>query len=164
MKKILLILSLSLSLQASFDFTEKRLKQYSELNFRWWTFKIYNAQVWTPKASKPDFKNEILLHLTYQRDISAEDLLESTDDEWKDLKLFVEGKSEKWLKQLKAIWPDVKKGDSLTTHWNGKETFFYQGNTLLGKISDQDFGPRFLKIWLHPKSKTKKLLIQSRKK
>ena len=157
MKLIVLILSLSLSLQASFDFSKSKLERYSELNFRWWGFKIYNAQVWTPKADQPNFEQEVLLHLTYARDIKDEDLLESTYDEWEDLKL-LNSKSQQWLKELKVIWPDVKKGDSLTTYWDGKVTHFYQGKKLLGTVTDKAFGPIFLKIWLHPKSKTRKLL------
>lgn len=146
-----------------FDYTESKLEKYSQINLTWWGFKVYKAELFTPKSSRPDFEKEILLHIMYQRDIEAEDLLESTLSEWKDLGLYVSKKSEKWVKALQKIWPNVKEGDSLTTYLNGEVTSFYQKGKLLGQIKDKEFGPLFLKIWLHKKSKTAKLMIKGSK-
>lgn len=159
-KSLIILFALTLSLFGSerFDYTETDLKLYSKINLTWWGFKVYKAEVWTPKSSKPDFTKEILLHIEYQRDFDAEDLLSSTYDEWERLGLIVNGKSKVWLKQLEKIWPDVKKRDTLTTYLNGDTTSFYQGKKLLGKVKDKEFGSRFLKIWLHEKSKTSDLL------
>ena len=163
MKSILLVLSLTLTTQASnmFKFTESKLSKFSHLNFTWWGFKVYKAEVWTPNAAPPNFKREILLHIEYQRDFEKQDLVDSTLDEWKDLGLLNKNKYQNWLRQLKTIWPNVKKGDSITTYVNKNTTYFYQGNKLLGKVNDQEFGPTFVQIWLHKNSKTSKLLKKS---
>jgi hypothetical protein len=163
MKKLLLILLLCHGVYAenTFQYTESDLKKFSQLRFTWWGFKVYKAEVWTPESIKPDFSKEILLHITYERDIKAKDLLSTTLDEWKRLKLSDETKRKIWLIRLKKIWPDVKKGDSLTTYMNGDLTSFYQGDKLLGHVKDKEFGPAFLKIWLHKKSQTSELLKKS---
>lgn len=163
MKKILLFLFFALNAQAStpFVFTETQLRPFSQLNFTWWGFKIYKAQVWTPEAEKPNFEKELLLHIEYQRDFDSQELVDSTLDEWKRLKLLNKNKYQNWLKQLKAIWPDIKKGDSITTYLNKDTTYFYQDDKLLGKVIDKEFGSTFLQIWLHEKSKTSELLKKS---
>ena len=142
----------------SFSYTESDLEKYSNIRFTWWGFKVYRAEVWTPDADQPDFEKEILLHIKYERDIKAKDLLSTTLKEWKRLKLSHENQRAVWLACLKKIWPDVKKGDSLTTYMNGDTTSFYQDNKLLGSIKNKEFGPAFLKIWLHKNSQTSDLL------
>ena len=141
-----------------FSYTENTLKRYSYLNFTWWGFNVYKAEVWTKEAVKPKFDKEILLHLIYKRNFKAKDLLKTTLEEWERLKLGKEKQRNIWIFKLSKIWPDVKKGDSLTTYMNGEVTSFYQGKKLLGQVKDKEFGPIFLKIWLHEKSKTSSLL------
>ena len=165
MKAFIIFIAFTLTTFGSerFSYTETDLKLYSKINLTWWGFKVYKAEVFTPKSSKPDFTKEILLHIEYQRDFDAEDLVSTTYDEWERLGLIVDGKSKKWLKQLEEIWPDVKKGDSLTTYLNGDTTSFYQDKKLLGQVKDETFGSRFLKIWLHEKSRTSDLLKKTSK-
>lgn len=161
MKVIVILFSLFQTVNAQgkpYPYTENSLQKYSHVNFTWWGFKVYKAEVWTKKALKPDFDQEVLLHINYQRDIKAKDLLSTTLEEWQRLKLSNDRQRAVWLNNLKKIWPDIKKGDSLTTYMNGEVTSFYQGRKLLGQIKDKDFGPAFLKIWLHKKSQTSSLL------
>lgn len=143
--------------QAKFKFAPEGLEYYSQLQFTWWGFKVYRAEVWTPSSNKPDFNKNLILHINYQRDIKAKSLVSTTRDEWERLKL-LRPESERWLKELSVIWPDIKSGDSLTTFSNGQKTFFYQGPKLLGSINDKNFATVFLKIWLHENSKTSELL------
>lgn len=146
---------------ANFKFAPENIERYSNLQFTWWGFKIYKAEIWTPEAKKPDLNNNLLLHIKYQKDIKASKLVSTTRDQWKRLNL-LRPKSEKWLKELSNIWPDIKSGDSLTTYSNGKVTFFYQGQKLLGSVKDEQFGALFLQIWLHKDSETSDLLKRTK--
>jgi len=160
MKKFLFLttlFALLISAEAKFKFAPASIERYSHLQFTWWGFKVYKAEIWTPKAQKPDFKDKIILHINYQRDIKSDKLISSTRDEWKRLKL-IRPESEIWLLRLARIWPDIKKGDSLTTYINGNKTSFYQGDKLLGEVIDKNFGSTFIQIWLHKKSQTSELL------
>jgi len=160
MKYFFLVFSLfvtSALADARFKFVPEEVQRYSYLQFTWWGFKVYKAEIWTPKAKKPDFKSKLILHIQYQRNIKADKLVSTTREEWERLKL-IKPESEKWLKALDKIWPDIKTGDSLTTYSDGAVTYFYQGDKLLGKVDDKKFGPLFLQIWLHNDSQTSELL------
>ena len=159
---VLILLAMCLTADAGFAFADNSFKQYSRINFTWWGFKVYKAEVWTPKAEKPDFDNRIILHIKYNRNFKAKDLLETTLEEWERLKISNDRQRLIWINKLKKIWPDVKKGDSLTTFLDKDKTLFYQGNRLLGQVNEKEFGPAFLKIWLHKNSKTKSLLVKSK--
>lgn len=152
----LLMPSLLWGADSKFTFTEADFKKYSHVQLTWWSFKVYKAGIWTINGDEPDLDKPIILHINYQRNIKAERLISTTLEEWERLKL-LSSKSKSWLKQLKKIWPDVKKGDSLTTFSNNGVTKFYNNNKFVGKITDKDFGPLFLQIWLHKDSKTPEL-------
>ena len=148
------------SSHAKLNFASEDMKKYSSHQLTWWGFKIYIAEVWTPKSQKPDLSEPIILHINYQKNIKAEKLISTTQDEWKRLGL-INAKSPEWIKQLSKIWPDIKSGDTITTYSDGQATYFYQGKKLLGSVNDESFAKPFLLIWLHEKSKTSELLKRS---
>ncbi|MEP1449073.1 MAG: chalcone isomerase family protein [Paraglaciecola sp.] len=88
------------------------------------------------------------LKINYLRDIDAEDLVATTQQEWQ--KLGIEPASfEVWIPLLAEIFPDIKKGDTLLLDVgeNRHSEFYFNGKSI-GKIRDENFGPSFLRIWL----------------
>ena len=47
------------SSQAKFNFASEEMGKYSKHQLTWWGFKIYIAEVWTPKSQKPDLSEPI---------------------------------------------------------------------------------------------------------
>lgn len=120
---------------------------------------IYDASFWVLEDKLPDFmkSNTCALSITYARNIRAKNLLSNTKKEWNRLGLADKHPIDAWLKILKNLWPDVKKGDQLVvvTRPDGKTTFF-NNQSSLGTIDDSEFGAAFLAIWLDENSRFKK--------
>ncbi|EVU03088.1 hypothetical protein D046_8956, partial [Vibrio parahaemolyticus V-223/04] len=53
------------------------------------------------------------LEINYQRDISKQQLLEVTDEQWQKLG-FPKSNRQQWITQLSFIFPSIKNGDELT--------------------------------------------------
>lgn len=113
---------------------------------------VYDATLFSPSGSYGAPQRYALL-LSYLRDISADDLIETTKEEWDDLNLDA-SQHDSWLAQLKDIWPDIEEGDCLLL-LETDEGFaeFYQGESLLGTIKDKKFTQQFLAIWLSENSR-----------
>ena len=106
------------------------------------------------------------LKINYLRDITAKDLIDRTKDEWDKLGI-KKVIFNQWIPLLTNIFPDIKKGDtlSLIVRENQQSEFFFNGKTI-GKISDQTFGKNFLRIWLDDNCsypRVRKKLIGSKK-
>ncbi|MCP1340131.1 chalcone isomerase family protein [Idiomarina sp. M1R2S28] len=113
---------------------------------------VYDATLYSPTGKYKQDERQALL-LEYLRDIKAEDLIETTEEEWQKLELNSD-KHEQWLEKLNSIWPDIKEGDCLLLVEKEDGTAeFYQGDKLLGEIEDKDFTEQFLAIWLSENSR-----------
>ena len=115
---------------------------------------VYDATLYSPSGEYE--KNERqALKLNYLRDIDADDLIETTEEEWQKLELD-SSEHDEWLTKLKDIWPDIKEGDCLLL-LETKDGYaeFYQGEELLGTVESQEFTDQFLAIWLSPESRFK---------
>lgn len=113
---------------------------------------VYDAILYSPSGTYQKDQRQALL-LSYLRDIEAEDLIETTGEEWQKLELD-SARHDEWLKKLGSIWPDIKEGDCLLLV-EGKDgsAMFYQGDKLLGTIDDKEFTDQFLAIWLSENSR-----------
>jgi hypothetical protein len=102
------------------------------------------------------------LKITYLRDILKDDLLKATQEQWQHIAL-KQAKQTDWINQLNMIWPDIKQSNGLTivVDINQKSKFYFNSkninNKLIGEISDPDFGPAFLAIWLGENTSEPKL-------
>ena len=128
------------------------LKKVGEAKLRVLFWDVYNSSLYsrTGQYQADTFPQALKIH--YLRDIDAKDLLDRTQDEWE--KLGIEKATfSPWIPLLNAIFPDIKKGDTLllNVNKNQQSEFFFNGKTV-GKISDQAFGKSFLRIWLDEKS------------
>jgi hypothetical protein len=113
---------------------------------------VYDATLYSPSGEYEKSERQAL-NLNYLRDIDADDLIETTEEEWQKLKLD-SSEHEGWLAKLKDIWPNIKKGDCLLlVESDNGYAEFYQGEELLGTVESQEFTDQFLAIWLSPESR-----------
>lgn len=131
---------------------------------RVWGFRVYTASTWRPGQSgdqssnatgtesdtdrREQFERPFALQIQYQRAFLADDLVETTRDEWQRMKLW-KPEQEQWLQRCRTIWPDVRDGDVLTLliDREGRSVFFFNGQSR-GRIDDIHFGPQFVAIWI----------------
>jgi len=118
---------------------------------------IYNAALYAEESDNPPDRN-FALALTYLRDIRAKNLVKETE---KQLLKTSGEKSETistWMAKIRAMWPDVKKGDSLLLYVDeNKKSIFYLNGIVLGEIHGTDFSTAFSGIWLSENTTQPKL-------
>lgn len=124
------------------------LKKVGEAKLTVYFWDVYHSSLYSPTGSYQAELFPMALNIDYLRDIDAEDLLESTKEEWQKLGIN-SSESAEWLVKLADIFPDIKKGDTLLLLVNDAQqsTFFYNDNPV-GVIKDVDFGRSFLRIWV----------------
>jgi len=59
-----------------------------------------------------------------------------------------ERKYEHYIEELKNIWPNITKGDSLAILMKKDKSVFYFNEQYIGTIDDDIFGQLFINIWL----------------
>ncbi|KPJ95233.1 MAG: hypothetical protein AMJ53_03175 [Gammaproteobacteria bacterium SG8_11] len=157
------------------------LTMVGEGSMTWLGFSLYHASLWTKNGTyhgiptervanqKPVITSEqqsqdltyslpIALHIVYEKNISSETLVKTTIKEWRRLKIFNDNQYRNYEPQLLNIWPDVKPGDSITTVIDtNQHTLFLVNGREAGQITDKDFGPALLAVWLHPKTRAASL-------
>jgi len=158
MRKIAIVITffLSLGCQAMPD----NLKLVGKGQFSYLFWDLYQAELYTTDGLWSNYQQSspVVLKLTYQRDISKEDFIEATVDQWKHLQGKVSSQHQAWAKQLEQLWTDVKTGDQLSCVLMADGTVqFYFNDKLLGEVTDPAFGPAFLDIWLSEKTSAPKL-------
>ncbi|MFD2166871.1 chalcone isomerase family protein [Thalassotalea euphylliae] len=134
---------------------KQALKLVGETRFKVLFWDIYDSQLLT-KTGTYDEQQSFMFEITYLKNISSEDLIERTVEQWQhigiDAPLY-----ETYLPKLAQFWPDIKKGDSLTMWVDEHSTAFYFNQELVGTIADSEFGNMFSAIWLSPKTSQPKL-------
>ncbi len=98
----------------------------------------------------------LLFEIEYLRDITQQDLISRTLEQWQHLNID-ETDYNRFLPTLKSIWPDIKAGDSLALLVNDDSSHFYFNDDYIGTITQANFGPLFLAIWLSPDTSQPKL-------
>ncbi len=147
---ILLALLGSAVVQAGALAGETRLQLVGEARLEVLFWSIYDSRLYSADGSYTEGQRPLRLELQYLRDVEGSDLVEHTHNEWQHLQLRSESKAA-WLEQLARMWPDVRENDVLAMEIgeSGLSTFTLNGEAL-GSISDPEFGPSFLAIWLSP--------------
>jgi hypothetical protein len=113
---------------------------------KWLWFEVYQATVLTPTGTCTPNQWPLSLNLLYKKNITAEQLIESTVDEWQ--RQSVDYRAQ-WVSKLGYIWPDVAPQDELILYVDevGISHFFYNSQ-FIGTIQDPLFAPAFTAIWL----------------
>ena len=154
---LLLVNFTAMASQAKFSFLAQEYERVNTVQLTWYWLDIYEVELWRPVGGHFKQGDSFILHYKYEKNIKAKALIDTTKDEWQRLKLYKKQESDRWLIELKRLWPDIKDGDTLTTWFSLNETKFYQGRRYLGSVKGAGFSDKFSQIWLHPKSQTAEL-------
>lgn len=134
---------------------------------RYWGFDVYDARLHVAK----DFDIQRFeaqrfgLELSYLRSFKGADIAERSIEEMKGLARLDPAQAERWQSAMRALFPDVQRGDRLTgVHVPGSGARFYFNGQWLGEVADDAFSRVFFGIWLSPRTSQPRLreaLIQS---
>ena len=132
----------------------------------WFFIDLYDAELYSKTGQYQLDQFPQALNITYQKNITKQDLLSATEKQWQQLGVN-EQQALQWLSTLNTLWPNIKKGDQLLfrVEMNG-DGYFYHNQQPLGGIKDKQFSSAFLSIWLSPNTSEpalRKQLIEERK-
>lgn len=121
-------------------------------------FNIFQSELKTPTGEYQDSSEltsqPLALSIVYQRDISKQQLIAATKEQWVNLG-YDSQIQQSWLTELEAIYTSVKRGEKLVYITDGVtgEFHFYKNNQSakkLGEITNESLNSAFLSIWLSP--------------
>ena len=142
---------------------EPGLQRVGGGQLRWLGGPIYEASLWTPAGRFGGYVagEPVVLTLWYQRAFTRQQLLRIVGLAWQRLDSHDERTRDLWISELGKVWSGVEPGHNLTAVViPGRETRFYDHERWLGRISDPQFGPAFLDIWLDQSSVVSDLRVQ----
>ncbi|SFV24832.1 chalcone isomerase family protein [Pseudidiomarina donghaiensis] len=132
-----------------------QLKPVGKTRLQVWFWDVYDAELRTETGAYEDAEQRAL-QLSYLRDIEAQDLVDTTAEEWQRLNIALTDTHNQWLQQLQQMWPDVQKGDCITlVETAAGHAQFFGPEGELGVIRSAQFTNDFLAIWLDEKSRFK---------
>lgn len=134
------------------------LELVGEARFSFLFWDIYQSQLQTSSGQYPvDIEKEsIFYEIQYFIDITQENLLESTVEQWQHLGISA-NVYQKYIPELSTIWPDISEGDILALFVQANHSCFYFNGEYIGKIVEPEFADNFLAIWLSEKTSEPKL-------
>jgi hypothetical protein len=116
---------------------------------------IYDVRLWGEGAqvAREPKTEPLALELQYARALSGRDIAERSLKEMQGLETVAAAQAERWLVQMRQIFPDVKAGDRITGVQRPLEAarFFVNGQPS-GEVRDADFTRLFFGIWLSPRT------------
>lgn len=113
---------------------------------------VYDATLYAPggiwSVDKP-----FVLSLHYLRDLSGNDIADRSVQEMRGQGFRDEVALAAWHAQMKAIFPDVNNGTTLSAVFiPGQHTEFFENNKRIGTIKGDAFLRQFSSIWLSKKT------------
>lgn len=129
------------------------LEPVGETRFSFLFWDIYQSKLQTSSGQYPvDIeKGSIFYEIQYSIDITQENLLESTVEQWQHIGISA-NVYQKYITELSAIWPDISEGDTLALFVQANHSRFYFNGEYIGKIVEPAFAVDFLAIWLSEKT------------
>lgn len=119
----------------------------------WFGFALYRATLWVADESPAPSSPPLALVLEYRRAIPGERIVRASEEEMRRLGA-EEAELARWGEAMRALFPDVAPGDTLTgIHLPSGGARFYFRERLLGEIADAEFARRFFAIWLDPRTR-----------
>jgi hypothetical protein len=122
---------------------------------RVWGFEVYDARLFAgPEFDAARFAEQPLaLELNYLRSLKGQAIAERSLEEMRELETIAPVQADAWLAAMRALFPDVEKGDRITgVHQPGRGAEFFLNDRLLGTVADERFSRLFFGIWLSPKT------------
>lgn len=122
---------------------------------RFFGLRIYEARLWAPPGARVErmLEGPLALELQYSRRFEGADIARRSIEEMDRLGLVSPGERERWLAELRALFPTVERGDRLLGLYRPQASspFFFNGQPL-GEIPNPRFAQAFFRIWLDPKT------------
>jgi Chalcone isomerase-like len=111
-------------------------------------FHVYDGEFWTD-AKSWDMSEPHALHLTYFVNLDPNDLTEQTIEEVSRDPSVTEDMKEEYNEILPTLYPDVKKGETITALYQPKKgiTFCHNGK-VKGVMTNLALSKPFMGIWL----------------
>jgi hypothetical protein len=124
-------------------------KQIGVAKFSVLFWDIYQSKLYTTTGKYPlsRSKDKLLFEINYLRNIDSVELIKRTKEQWQHLNL-AKNIYQKYLPELKRIWPNISKGDTLSLLIDNKRSNFYLNHKYIGSITEPEFGQHFIDIWL----------------
>lgn len=122
---------------------------------RWFGLRVYDGQLWSNvDAEGFNYKRDpAWLELKYARDFSGSNIAERSIDEMEAIGAGTDVQRQGWLVKLTEIFPDVKKGHTLSALYHPEKGMqFFRNGLPLAKIDDLELAQAFMGIWLDPKT------------
>ncbi len=128
------------------------LDKIGSAKLRVFLWNIYDSTLYSASGDFEGIEPGLALEIEYRRNISKKAFIDYTREEWQKQSLYSDA-SERWLAQLRDIFPSVKKGDRLILKVDRSLTSeFYFNDEFIGAINSADFTREFLAIWLSEQS------------
>lgn len=133
-------------------------KTVGKSSLSWFVFDIYRSELKTPDGIYEETTDvsphPMALLISYLRDISKQQLLDATQEQWQHLG-YSSVQQEKWIATLSGILPNVSKGERLIYISDGASGQFHfydvaNQTTHLGDITNEQLNDAFLSIWFSP--------------
>ena len=126
---------------------------------RFFGLHVYDMHLWV-EASAPagalarDWPRlPLALEIEYARSLQGKLIAERSLEEMRRQGEVAAAPAERWLAQMKALFPDVGAGDRLTgVQQPGEASRFFFNGALKGEVRDAVFTRLFFGIWLSPRS------------
>jgi hypothetical protein len=116
-----------------------------------WGFEVYDAQLWaTADFSAADYaRTPFALQLRYLRNFDGQEIAERSIKEMRGVGSLKDAQAAHWLAQMRAIFPNIRKGDRLLgLHQPGLGASFVFNGKPVGELRDTEFARLFFGIWL----------------
>lgn len=121
---------------------------------------VYDIRLWGEAAfnGRDALSQPLALELQYARAIEGKAIAERSLKEMQGLNPIDAASAERWLQQMRQIFPDVNKGDRITGVMRpGEVARFFVNGKPGGEVRDAEFTRLFFGIWLSPRTSQPKL-------
>lgn len=122
---------------------------------RWFGLHVYDIRLWADDAqalAHPE-RAPLALELRYARALEGARIAERSLQEMQGIGAVPGDRGERWLAAMRAIFPDVSKGDRITgLQLPGEATVFWFNGHPRGEVRDAEFTRLFFGIWLSPRT------------
>ncbi|MBX3635879.1 MAG: chalcone isomerase family protein [Rubrivivax sp.] len=119
---------------------------------RFFGLHVYDARLWTGerRAGADDWAaTPMALEIEYARRLVGAQIAERSLEEMRRQGAIAEADAERWLAEMKRLFPDVAAGDRITgVKVPGTAARFFVNGRFRGELRDADFTRRFFGIWL----------------
>lgn len=126
-----------------------------QATMKFWGFEVYQATLWVaPGFVEGNYeRSPFALDLAYLRDFKGADIAQRSIAEMRRQSPMTPAQEIAWKTQMRALFPDVKRGDRITgVNQPATGAVFWNNGRLLGEVRDPGFAKQFFGIWLSPQT------------